>query len=198
MTQLHALVAALILAPVLTGCSTIRSLGSGGMTVEQALRKTAHIQLELEEEYGVMDASLKLPDLPTRLQGFAFRRPLDVVRLTSRFGKRWGSFHAGIDCQARTGTPVYAVFGGVVVFSDDRIRGYGDTVVLRHVRGLSTVYAHNSVLLVREGDRVIRGQRIALSGESGRASGPHVHFEVRDGEKAIDPLKFFSSIDAMH
>lgn len=80
-----------------------------------------------------------------------------------------------------------ASLGGIVVFADDRISGYGDTVMIRHVRGLSTLYAHCSELLVREGDWVIQGQRIALSGESGRASGPHVHFEIRDGFDAVDP-----------
>lgn len=114
--------------------------------------------------------------------------PLAQVEVTSHYGKRGKDFHEGIDLRAKVGTPVFASESGVVIYSGRRISGYGKMVILRHPgSGLSTIYAHNSRLLVRVGQKVKRGQKIAISGRSGRATGPHLHFEVRDGVAAIDP-----------
>jgi murein DD-endopeptidase MepM/ murein hydrolase activator NlpD len=119
-----------------------------------------------------------------------FRWPVENPRVTSLFGSRWGRPHEGIDLQAVVGTPVYAVDAGEVVYSSNTVRGYGNMVVLKHSDGLMTVYAHNSVLIVKVGERVQVGQRIALAGQSGHATGPHVHFEVRRSDVPRDPLKF--------
>jgi murein DD-endopeptidase MepM/ murein hydrolase activator NlpD len=113
--------------------------------------------------------------------------PLRAVTVTSPFGTRGGEPHEGIDLRARRGTPVYAAHAGQVLYAGQKIRGYGKLVVLRHRSGLSTVYAHNSRLLVKAGQRVRQGQRIALSGATGHVTAPHLHFEVRDGVTALDP-----------
>jgi len=118
------------------------------------------------------------------------RWPVEAPRITSLFGSRWGRQHEGIDLQAPIGTPVVAADGGEVVYSGNTVRGYGNMIVLKHADGLMTVYAHNSVLLVKVGAVVRAGERIALSGQSGHASGPHVHFEVRRAEIPRDPLQF--------
>lgn len=123
-----------------------------------------------------------------------FRWPVDFPRVTSLFGKRWGRPHEGIDLTAPIGTPVLAAGGGEVVYAGNAVRGYGNMVVLKHEDEFMTVYAHNSVLYVRVGDRVRVGQRVALSGQSGHATGPHVHFEVRKGEVPHDPLPFLPEI----
>lgn len=115
--------------------------------------------------------------------------PVRDVRVTSHFGERGRSFHEGIDLKAPPGTPIHAVQRGQVVYAARRIRGYGLMVIVQHPSGLSTVYAHNSRLLVRKGDRVRRGQRIAFSGATGRARGPHLHFEIRDGVAAVNPYR---------
>jgi murein DD-endopeptidase MepM/ murein hydrolase activator NlpD len=114
--------------------------------------------------------------------------PLRHVQVTSHFGMRGGDYHDGVDLRAREGTPVFAVDDGVVAYAGAGIGGYGRMVVLRHAGGLSTVYAHNSKLLVARGKRVRKGQRIALSGRTGRSRGAHLHFEVRSGITAVDPL----------
>lgn len=118
----------------------------------------------------------------------SWRWPLARNKVTSNFGERGDDHHDGIDLRASIGTPVYAAAEGSVLYAGSRIRGYGKMVVLKHRSGLSTVYAHNSKLVVSEGGRVKRGQKIALSGNSGRSSGPHVHFEIRKGTKAINPV----------
>ena len=118
------------------------------------------------------------------------RWPVDDPRVTSSFGRRWGRPHEGIDLVAPTGTPVLAAAAGEVIYAGNTVRGYGNMVVVRHGANLLTVYAHNSVLLVRPGDRVGVGQRLALSGQTGHATAPHLHFEVRLGEAPRDPLLF--------
>jgi len=118
------------------------------------------------------------------------RWPVESPHITSLFGSRWGRPHEGIDFSAPIGTPVVAADGGEVVYSGNTVRGYGNMVVLKHADGLMTVYAHNSVLLVKVGAVVRAGDRIALSGQSGHATGPHVHFEVRRAEVPRDPLQF--------
>lgn len=115
--------------------------------------------------------------------------PLKTVQVTSNFGERSGDPHEGIDLRAPVGTPVHAAHDGVVIYSGSGISGYGKLVVLKSSAGISTVYGHNSRLFVQKGQVIRRGQKIALSGSTGRSSGPHVHFEVRAGLKPIDPLK---------
>jgi murein DD-endopeptidase MepM/ murein hydrolase activator NlpD len=122
------------------------------------------------------------------------RWPLDgAVAVASPFGARDGRPHEGIDLPVPIGTPVLAAAGGRVVYAGDGIRGYGNLVVLEHAGGLLTVYAHNSALLVRQGDVVAAGARVALSGQSGHATGPHLHFEVREGQIPRDPMPYLRS-----
>ncbi len=121
------------------------------------------------------------------------RWPLPEGRLSSAFGKRWGRKHEGIDLAAPEGTPVLAAQEGRVLYAGDTVQGYGNMVVLQHENDLLTAYAHNSVLLVRVGDHVRAGQTIARVGQSGRATGPHLHFEVRQGQVPLNPLRFLES-----
>lgn len=103
-------------------------------------------------------------------------------RITSQFGPRWGRMHYGIDIAAPTGTPVAAAAPGKVTYAD-WAGSYGMLVTIDHGNGVETRYAHNSRILVKVGDEVQRGQRIALVGSTGNSTGPHVHFEVLvDGE----------------
>ena len=110
--------------------------------------------------------------------------------LTSRFGTRNGRNHHGIDIGARRGTPVRAASGGTVKFSGWGPTGYGLMIIIKHPNNLTTVYAHNSRNLVKKGTEVKRGQMIARVGKTGRATGPHVHFEVRNDAHAKNPLLY--------
>jgi len=140
-----------------------------------------------------------VPDVPGDIRSFPRERePRDGKgfshwpvegNITSQFGPRDGSFHDGIDIAAPTGTPISAVAEGEVIFSN-ALHGYGNLVILRHRNGLVTVYAHNSRNLVKEGEWVRRGQIVAKVGQSGRASGPHLHFEVRKDNQARNPLRY--------
>ncbi|MFH1873622.1 MAG: LysM peptidoglycan-binding domain-containing M23 family metallopeptidase [Pseudomonadota bacterium] len=110
-------------------------------------------------------------------------------KISSQFGIRNGRRHDGLDICAKNGTPIKAAGNGKVVFSG-KMRGYGNLVILRHEDDFFTVYAHNSRNLVAKGKTVSKGQQIAKVGSTGRSSGPHLHFEVRNGQKARNPLFF--------
>jgi murein DD-endopeptidase MepM/ murein hydrolase activator NlpD len=109
--------------------------------------------------------------------------------MTSRFGTRWGRRHTGIDIASKIGTPIKAAQGGKVVFSGWK-GNYGKLVMLDHGNGYKTYYGHCSSLLVKKGDIVKRGQLIAKVGNTGRSTGPHVHFEVRKNNVPLNPLKY--------
>jgi murein DD-endopeptidase MepM/ murein hydrolase activator NlpD len=111
----------------------------------------------------------------------------------SGFGPRGQSFHDGIDIAAPEGTTIHAIESGEVIYSD-RLRGYGNIVILRHDDGLVSVYAHNQVNLVREGNRVERGEVIARVGSTGRVTGPHLHFEIRKNNRAVDPMRYLPQL----
>jgi murein DD-endopeptidase MepM/ murein hydrolase activator NlpD len=112
--------------------------------------------------------------------------------LVSRFGTRGAEHHDGIDIAAPEGSPVSAAAPGVVIFSGEQ-RGYGNLAVIDHGRGEATVYAHCQKILVSQGDPVTRGQIIARVGRTGRATGPHLHFEVREHAQPRNPLDYFGS-----
>jgi murein DD-endopeptidase MepM/ murein hydrolase activator NlpD len=111
----------------------------------------------------------------------------------SPFGARDGRAHEGIDLPAPAGTPVVAAADGTVVYAGDGIRGYGNLVVLQHPGDLLTVYAHNSALYVSAGQAVRAGDRVAAVGQTGRATGPHLHFEVRQGQIPRDPMSYLQA-----
>ncbi len=110
--------------------------------------------------------------------------------LSSGFGLRDGANHAGLDILAPVGTQVRAAESGRVVHSNARLEGYGNMIIVKHSGSLSTVYAHNHRNLVRVGDFVEKGQVIAEVGKTGRASAPHLHFEVRRDGAPADPLDY--------
>jgi murein DD-endopeptidase MepM/ murein hydrolase activator NlpD len=111
-------------------------------------------------------------------------------RVSSGFGYRNGAHHDGIDIPARKGTPVRAAEAGRVVHSGNSLAGYGNMVILKHTGAFSTVYAHNRKNLVRVGQFVDKGDVIAEVGDTGRATAPHVHFEIRHNGSPRNPVKY--------
>lgn len=109
--------------------------------------------------------------------------------LYGRYGVRAGKPHDGIDIAAPEGTEVVAAADGTVIYVGEQ-PAFGTVVILRHEGGLVTLYAHNSAVLVQDGARVARGQPIAKVGQTGRTTGPHLHFEVRQGTRPRNPLLF--------
>jgi murein DD-endopeptidase MepM/ murein hydrolase activator NlpD len=112
-------------------------------------------------------------------------------KVTSRFGyRKKGQRHDGIDIAAPKGAAVYAARSGKVIYSDNRLRYYGNTIILKHSGGWFTVYAHNGKHRVSVGQGVRKGEKIAEVGNSGRGDGYRLHFEVRRKDKPVDPLLY--------
>lgn len=112
-------------------------------------------------------------------------------RLLSRFGRTsGGTQNDGINIALSSGSRIRAAGNGVVAYSGNEIRGFGNLLLIKHSGGWVSAYAHNSKLLVGKGTQVKRGQAIALSGKSGGASSPQLHFELRKNGKAVDPLRY--------
>ncbi len=138
----------------------------------------------------------KMLILPNAKPEFGYRDRLEKLfikpifaRLSSSFGRRWGKMHEGIDFSAPIGTSVKAAGDGRVIYSG-WARGYGETVIIEHQKGLKTLYAHNSKLLVNIGEWVNRGKLIAKSGNTGTTTGPNLHFEVQVNGRPVNPISY--------
>lgn len=113
--------------------------------------------------------------------------PVDAGIFSSEFGNRKGKPHKGVDIAADVGEPVHAIAEGEVIYAGEGLRGYGKVVILKHDSKMSSLYAHNSELKVKQGDHVMCGALVSLLGNTGHSTGPHVHFEIREGELAVNP-----------
>jgi murein DD-endopeptidase MepM/ murein hydrolase activator NlpD len=121
-----------------------------------------------------------------------FRWPVRGKVITSYGAKTNGKANDGINLAVPEGTPVKAAEDGVVAYSGNELKGYGNLVLVRHSNGYVTAYAHASELLVKRGDAIKRGQIIAKSGQSGEVGSPQLHFEIRKGSSPVDPLQFLN------
>jgi murein DD-endopeptidase MepM/ murein hydrolase activator NlpD len=164
-----------------------------------------HDRKRLEAEYAAWDAEIKAltPEIQRlsrtyRVTPWTGRLKPPIAggaRITSGFGMRkhpiYGDWrmHTGVDIAATYGTPIHAAGDGVVISRRTR-KGYGNTVIIDHGGGLSTLYAHCSSYVARQGQQVKQGDVIAKVGATGVATGPHVHFEVRVNGKPVDPMKY--------
>lgn len=118
-----------------------------------------------------------------------WRWPLNAGVVCSEFGPRWGKNHHGMDIAVDEGSPVFASASGKVLYSDNKLRGYGNAVIIRHDEKTTTLYAHNKLNKVKIGQTVKKGQVIALLGSTGRSTGPHIHYEIRRGNGPVNPRK---------
>jgi murein DD-endopeptidase MepM/ murein hydrolase activator NlpD len=121
-----------------------------------------------------------------------FRWPVRGKVITAYGAKANGKANDGINLAVPEGTPVKAADDGVVAYSGNELKGYGNLVLIRHSNGYVTAYAHASELMVKRGDTIKRGQVIAKSGQSGEVQSPQLHFEIRKGSSPVDPLQFLN------
>ena len=173
----------------------------------KTLMEEIGVKIEVEEDPGHSGGAFIAPD-PANcdrllvktdrylaiLKQLPLGRPIQT-KISSRYGRRKDpingrqAFHAGIDFKGRTGDPVKATGSGVVKRAS-RNKGLGNYVIIDHGNGYETVYGHMKKRLVKRGQRVVRGQTIGLVGNTGRSTGSHLHYEVRQGNRTVDPMKF--------
>jgi len=182
-------VAAAPAQPVATVAAPATKLASAGGPPQSA--RLASATTNVVEEKPVVEAVSVKPSeatgaLPT------FRWPVRGKVITSYGAKTNGKSNDGINLAVPEGTPVKAAEDGIVAYSGNELKGYGNLVLVRHSNGYVTAYAHASELLVKRGDTIKRGQIIAKSGQSGEVGSPQLHFEIRKGSSPVDPLQFLN------
>jgi len=155
---------------------------------EELDKDSLYVEQMLQNQYELLaDQKAFLAALPTRKPAVGY--------FTSGFGVRKSPYggrikmHEGLDIANRPGTPIRAPADGVVTFCNTKA-GYGQTVIIDHGYGLETWYGHTRKILVAKGQKVRRGDPVALLGNSGRSTGPHVHYEVRVHGTPVDPLSY--------
>ena len=164
---------------------------------------TAEIQTVDGQEHGrtilartvLSEATDEIVEVGTRNVGIGtgeFDLPVYGYTFTSGFKWRWGKLHSGVDLAVAEGTPVYAADNGKVIVAEDSGNGYGNYIIIDHQNGFKTLYGHNSELLVSVGDIVAKGDKIALSGNTGNSTGPHLHFEIHVNDEKVDPQQYLA------
>lgn len=179
------------------------AIGGVGPVQDMPPRQLGEDLNQLEAQYGAAGRQLSLLeallfDRELDRNATPSREPIAGSYITSGYGSRSDpirggrQFHKGIDFEADTGDPVLSVADGVVSFAGVR-SGYGNVIEIDHGNGYVTRFAHNSRLTARVGDLVRSGQQIAKAGSTGRSTGPHVHFEVWENGRAVNPRKFLGN-----
>ncbi len=158
--------------------------GNGGAPADNRVAK-------LETPGTMTDAGASTPAQGEgSVAGSKLRWPV-AGKIVSAFGPRPdGTHNDGVNVAAPLGTDVHAAESGVVAYAGDELKGYGNLVLIRHDNGWVTAYAHADEILVKRGDRIKRGQVVAKAGRTGQVDQPQVHFELRQGQKPVDPTPF--------
>ena len=175
-----------VVAPKLPGLGNVDRPGLDLIDIPVAARGPVPRLPELELPSLVSDNYL-----PSEWQGSGSVKFIWPAKgaFTSGYGWRWGRMHRGIDIAAPVGTPVVASAPGVVTYSQYNYGGYGNLIEVTHPDGSLTLYAHNNRNLVKSGQFVSQGQKIAEMGNTGRSTGPHTHFELHSpGRGAVNPV----------
>lgn len=181
-----------------TGTNTILDNGFDGEMLVTAIvtkvngyeesREVVNEEVVKEPKDKVIEIGIK--PFPSKGATGNFVYPVVGAKLTSPFGYRRGGFHHGVDLAISTGTTIRASDGGRVIFAGWKNSTYGYAVEIDHGNGVLTRYAHCSKVLVKKGQSVSQYQTIAKVGNTGRSTGPHVHFEIRFNGVAANPLKY--------
>ena len=164
-----------------------------------AAKPVAVAQAEPQQKARVASEATDLPEAQSPVKAAdatnalpTFRWPVRGRVITAYGAKTNGKQNDGINVAVPEGTPVKAAEDGVVAYSGNELKGYGNLILVRHSNGYVTAYAHASELMVKRGDTIKRGQIIAKSGQTGEVGSPQLHFEIRKGSSAVDPLQFLN------
>tara|TARA_R110000772_G_scaffold87772_8_gene182730 strand:+ start:2908 stop:3846 length:939 start_codon:yes stop_codon:yes gene_type:complete len=185
--------------PALGGPEIQMEEGTAYFASFDLIHEMDQLSLQIEDRQQQLEfIDTLLSDRQIKSDTFLAGRPVSSGWMSSGFGRRIDPFngelawHAGVDfATGETGVDVSSVASGVVTFAGER-SGYGLMVEVNHGNGYETLYAHNQELMVNPGDIIKKGQVLALSGNSGRSTGPHVHFEIHKNGRVIDPASYIN------
>ncbi len=184
--------------PALGGPEVILEEGNGFESFD-LIKEIDELSLQIEDRQQQLELlESLLSDRQIQSDTFLAGRPVNSGWISSGFGRRIDPFngdlawHQGVDfATGVTGVEVSSVASGVVTFAGER-NGFGRLVQVNHGNGYESLYAHNQEILVNSGDIIKKGQIVALSGNSGRSTGPHVHFEIHKNGRVIDPASYIN------
>jgi murein DD-endopeptidase MepM/ murein hydrolase activator NlpD len=174
------------LQPVAVAPAPATKMAAVAAPVQSARLAQATANVEEKTAEAPAKAAETTSALPT------FRWPVRGKVVTTYGAKTNGKSNDGINLAVPEGTPIKAAEDGVVAYSGNELKGYGNLILVRHSNGYVTAYAHASELMVKRGDTIKRGQVIAKSGQSGEVASPQLHFEIRKGSSPVDPLQFLN------
>jgi murein DD-endopeptidase MepM/ murein hydrolase activator NlpD len=193
MNQSFSLILALVI--LITGCSHTEPVRKPANENDYQSWAPAD-ELEIDEESPATDTGSSFLAEDEAVEKFKnqnksyFDWPVDLARLTRGFNKKKRRPHLGLDLAANKGTRIFASHNGRIVYTGKAFKGFGKLIVIEGEGGWATLYAHLSEILVNEGDVVEQGQMIGKMGRTGRATGVHLHFEIRRQRLPIDPLPY--------
>jgi murein DD-endopeptidase MepM/ murein hydrolase activator NlpD len=179
--------AAVAAAPPATAAAPATKMAAAAPEPQQKARLA---QATTTPEAAVVEPAVKTAEATGALP--TFRWPVRGRVVTGYGAKTNGKSNDGINVAVPEGTPVKAAEDGVVAYSGNELKGYGNLILVRHSNGYVTAYAHASELMVKRGETIKRGQIIAKSGQSGEVGSPQLHFEIRKGSSPVDPLQFLN------
>ncbi len=162
--------------------------GTQEITVHKSIDSEGVTKEKVVENHMVKDSQPRVIAVGVKEKP-AYMVPVEDYVFTSPFGPRWGRSHEGIDLAVSTGTPVAAAADGVVIQSGWN-GGYGISIYVDHGNGIITRYGHLSQAYAQVGRSVKQGETIGLSGNTGNSTGPHLHFEIRIGDEAVNPVNY--------
>ncbi|MEG2857910.1 MAG: peptidoglycan DD-metalloendopeptidase family protein, partial [Clostridia bacterium] len=181
------------------GKSTTKVMGVAGKesVVEEITYENGAVRSRKKLSSKVMQAPVTQIVLvgtkpaPVRVATGVFRRPTGDCVISSNYGYRRSEFHTGVDFALPSGSAVVAADGGTIAYAGWK-GDYGNLVIISHGNGLQTYYGHNSRLTVTTGQQIAKGEQIAEIGSTGRSTGPHCHFEIRQDGRHVNPWRYIS------
>jgi murein DD-endopeptidase MepM/ murein hydrolase activator NlpD len=176
--------------PVAVAAVSVAAAPAIKMAAVEPAQKARLAQATTMPEEAAPESPVKATDATGALP--TFRWPVRGRVITTYGAKTNGKQNDGINVAVPEGTPIKAAEDGVVAYSGNELKGYGNLILVRHANGYVTAYAHASELMVKRGDPIKRGQIIAKSGQSGEVGSPQLHFEIRKGSSPVDPLQFLN------
>jgi murein DD-endopeptidase MepM/ murein hydrolase activator NlpD len=186
-----AVAAPTVAAPAAVAAAPVAAMAPASkMAAAEPVQKVRLAQASTTSEEVAAEQPVKAADATGALP--TFRWPVRGRVITSYGAKTNGKQNDGINVAVPEGTPIKAAEDGVVAYSGNELKGYGNLILVRHANGYVTAYAHASELMVKRGDPIKRGQIIAKSGQSGEVGSPQLHFEIRKGSSPVDPLQFLN------
>lgn len=177
-------------APAKKGASTAKSTSTAKKTTDKKTATTG--KGGPQKKTATRKSSVRLPDPPSRTKG-KFAWPVKGTVMTNFGAAGAGRHNDGINIKVAEGASVLAAENGVVAYAGNELKGFGNLLLVKHADGWMTAYAHNKEFLVKRGDTVKRGQPMAKAGKTGNAKEPQLHFEIRRGTKAVDPMAYLES-----